>query len=75
MHGISEERIFVAEQSRGETHELCKKMKKNKTLEKIAEDLEEEISVIEPLYRVAEKFAPDYDSDAVFKQIVSNREK
>ena len=54
---------------------LCKKMKKNKTLEKIAEDLEEEISVMEPLYRAAEKFAPDYDPDAVFRQIVSNREK
>lgn len=54
---------------------ICKKMKMNQSLEKIAEDLLEENSVIEPLYLAAEKFAPDYDPDAVFRQIVLNREK
>lgn len=52
--------------------QICKKMKKNKRLEEIAEDLEEESSVIEPLYHAAEKFAPDYDPDEVLKQITSN---
>lgn len=53
--------------------QICKKMKKNKTIEEIAEDLEEESSVIEPFYRVAEKFAPDYDPESVFEQIMQKR--
>ena len=50
---------------------ICKKVKKNKTLGEVAEDLEEEISAIEPLYRAAEKFAPEYDPDEVFEQVKS----
>lgn len=50
---------------------ICKKMKKNKTLGEVAEDLEEEISAIEPLYRAAEKFAPEYNPDEVFEQVKS----
>lgn len=50
---------------------ICKKVKKNKTLGEVAEDLEEEISTIEPLYRAAEKFAPEYDPDEVFEQVKS----
>lgn len=49
-------------------------MKMNQSLEKIAEDLVEEVSVIEPLYRAAEKFAPDYDPDKVFEQIKTENE-
>ena len=43
--------------------------KKQKPLEEIAEDLEEEVSVIEPIYRAAEKFAPEYDPKLVFEQV------
>lgn len=52
---------------------VCKKMKKNKTLEEIAEDLEEESTVIEPFYRAAEKFAPEYDTESVFEYIIQKR--
>lgn len=38
-------------------------------LEKIAEDLVEEVSVIEPIYRTAEKFAPEYDAGLVFENM------
>lgn len=48
---------------------VCKKMKKNKTLEEIAGDLEEEIKTIEPICRAAEKFAPEYDPDLVFEEL------
>lgn len=55
----------------GELHKtilmVCKKLKKNKTLEEIAGDLEEEVSVIAPIYHVAEKFAPEYAPDKVFE--------
>lgn len=52
---------------------VCKKLIKNKTLEETAEDLEEKISVIEPLYDAAKKFAPDYDPNLVYEWI--NRQK
>lgn len=48
---------------------VCKKMKKNKTLAEIAEDLEEEAEIIEPFYRAAEKFAPEYDPKLVFEEM------
>lgn len=49
--------------------QICKKMKMDQSLEKIAEDLVEEVSVIEPVYHTAEKFAPEYDPDKVFEQL------
>ena len=39
------------------------------SLEKIAEDLVEELSVIEPIYNIAKQFAPEYDPDQVFEQV------
>lgn len=42
-------------------HQVCKKMKKNKTLAEIAEELEDEVSAIEPIYNIAKAFAPGYD--------------
>ena len=48
---------------------ICKKLRKGRTLKEIAEDLEEEFSVIEPLYNKAKEFAPDYDPDLVFEKM------
>lgn len=53
--------------------QVCKKRKLGQPLEKIAEDLVEEVSVIEPIYKAAENFAPEYDEKLVFEQIL--REK
>lgn len=53
--------------------QVCKKRKLGQSLEKIAEDLVEEVSVIEPIYKAAENFAPEYDEKLVFEQIL--REK
>ena len=44
---------------------VCKKLKKGKQLNEIADELEEEYSVIENIYRAAERFAPDYDVEKV----------
>ncbi|MBD5549581.1 MAG: transposase [Lachnospiraceae bacterium] len=49
--------------------QVCKKMKKNQSPEKIAEELEEEISAIEPIVNAAKKYAPDYDIDSVFAEM------
>ena len=45
---------------------VCKKLKKNKTAEQIADELEEDITDIEKIYDVAEKFAPDYDVNKIY---------
>lgn len=49
---------------------VCKKMEKNQSMEKIAEDLVEEIETIAPIYRAAEKYAPSYDPELVFEEII-----
>lgn len=49
--------------------QVCKKMRLAQSLEKIAEDLVEEISVIEPIYKTAEKFAPEYNARLVFENM------
>lgn len=48
---------------------ISKKMKKNKSLEVIAEELEEEISTIEPIYNVAGEFAPEYDPELIYERL------
>lgn len=54
--------------------QVCKKIKKHKTIEEIAEDLEEELSVIEPIYETAKAFAPDYDCELIYEQMQKNKE-
>lgn len=60
---------FLEGQKEGEAYLLakivCKKLKKGKQLNEIADELEEEYSVIENIYRAAERFAPDYDVEKV----------
>ena len=46
---------------------ICKKLRKGKDINTIAEELEEEISVIEKIYMTAQKFAPDYDVEEILK--------
>ena len=51
------------------TVQICRKMKMNQSLERIAEDLVEESSVIEPIYNAAREFAPEYEPALVFRRI------
>lgn len=52
----------------------CKKIKKGKTSEEIAEELEEDISAIEPIYKAALEEAPEYDTDAIYNKICNYKE-
>lgn len=65
----SEEAGRAEGKAEGKTEELvtrvCKKMKLGQPLEKIAE----EVSVIEPIYRAAEQFAPEYDPEIVLQKL------
>lgn len=51
--------------------QVCKKLKKNKTVETIAEELEEDIVVIQQMCVVAKPFGPEYD----FQQVLEAWEK
>ena len=48
---------------------ICKKLKKDKSTEQIAEELEEEISVIELICKVASDFAPEYDVHEIYQAL------
>lgn len=47
--------------------QVCRKLCKEKTPGKIAEELEEELQVIEAICKAAESAAPEYDSEAVYR--------
>ena len=51
----------------------CRKLRKGKTASQIAEELEEDLPVIQNIVITAADFAPDYDTDAIFKWMVSER--
>ena len=53
--------------------QICKKLRKNKMPEEIAEDLEEEVSVILPIYDIAKEFGPEYNPDLVFERLNKNK--
>lgn len=46
---------------------VCKKIKKNKTMKQIADELEEQITDIEEIYETAEKFSPDYNVNEIYE--------
>ena len=49
--------------------QVCKKIQKQIPLAEIAEMLEEDISVIQPVYNIAVQSAPDYNEDAIFAKL------
>ena len=62
----------------GAIHQLAvsivKKVKKNKTLEEIADELEESIETIQPIYDIVKKHVPEYDVDAITTEVLETRE-
>ena len=48
---------------------VCRKLARGKSPEEIAEDLEEEASVIAPICEVAGSFAPGYDADKIYEKL------
>lgn len=49
-------------------------MQKNKTLEQIADELEESVKDIQPIYDIVKKHAPEYDVDAITTEVLEARE-
>lgn len=48
---------------------MVKKLRKGKSVEQIAEELEEDITAIEAVCKVAEEFAPEYDEEKIFEKV------
>lgn len=47
-------------------HQICRKLQKNKPLETIAEELEEDPTLIRQISDVAKKYAPDYNVNDIY---------
>lgn len=50
-------------------------MQKNKTLEQIADELEESVEDIQLIYDIVNKHAPEYDVDAITAEVLEVQEK
>ena len=46
---------------------ICKKLRKGKDINTIAEDMDTEVEVIQKIYETAQKFAPEYDVEKVLQ--------
>lgn len=55
--------------------QVCKKIQKQIPLAEIAEMLEEDISVIQPVYNIAVQSAPDYNGGCHFCKITSRTKR
>lgn len=52
---------------------ICRKVRKGKSLEAIAEELEEEVSAISPIYDAVLESTPDYDGGKVYALLHNNK--
>lgn len=53
---------------------IIKKLQKNKSLEQIADELEESVEDIQSIYDIVKKHAPEYDVDAITTEVLEARE-
>ena len=50
---------------------IVRKLRKGKSVEQIADELEEDMATIAPICKVAEEFAPEYDEEKTFRKLIS----
>ena len=53
---------------------IIKKLQKNKSPEQIADELEESVETIQPIYDIVKKHAPEYDADTITTEVLETRE-
>lgn len=53
---------------------VVKKVQKNKTFDQIADELEESVEDIHPIYDIVKKHAPEYDADTITTEVLEARE-
>ena len=73
-----EEKYYEREEGREEgtkfklLEQITKKLRKDKTPETIADELEEDLDTIRHLCNVAKTFSPDYDLEQIYNAIYRN---
>ena len=51
--------------------QICKKLSRGLTIDRIAKELEEDPEHISKIYDIAQKYAPDYNPESVLKELNS----
>ena len=54
--------------------QVCRKLQKGKSIDIIADELEEELEHIEQICKVAERFAPEYDVEQIYEELYAASE-
>lgn len=78
-YDVQETRRVSREKGRLEGEQLLliklviKKLEKHYSAKQIAEILEESLDTIQPIYDIALRQAPDYNTDKVFEELNSNK--
>ena len=49
---------------------ICKKLRRGKSVEEIADEMEEGLESIKAICTIASKYAPDYDSEKILKEVL-----
>ena len=49
--------------------QVVRKLRKGKSVEQIADELEADMATIAPICQVAEEFAPEYDEEKIFERL------
>ena len=55
--------------------QVCRKLRKGKNTDAIAEELEEDISEIRLICEEAEHFAPEYDAEQVLAKVIQRKNR
>ena len=50
-------------------HQVLRKMEKGKSVEEIADDLEEKVEEIREIYLIAEEIKPEYDAEKIYGRL------
>lgn len=53
---------------------VCKKLDKHKSIEEIADDLEEDIATITPICEIAKTYAPNYNFEEIYKKLLDHQQ-
>lgn len=52
---------------------ICKKIQKGKSIEQIADELEEDVETIQPLYEIVLRYAPDYNMSDILNEVMTSK--
>jgi len=66
------ERIKQEGEVKNRISQICKKLVKNKSIETIADEIEESVEFVDCVVEIAKKYDPDYDVDKILEEYLTN---